>query len=58
MMRNTPAVNLNRPGTRLVLLLLLLLVASQAAWAEVRATLNRSSIQDGDTVTLVIESRG
>jgi hypothetical protein len=38
--------------------LLLLLVTSQAAWAEVRATLNRSTIQEGDTVTLVIESRG
>jgi BatD DUF11 like domain len=58
MMRNTHDVNPARYGTRLSLMLLLLLVTSQAAWAEVRATLNRSSIQDGDTVTLVIESRG
>jgi hypothetical protein len=58
MMRKTHDANLTRPGVHLSLLLLLLLVTSQAAWAEVRATLNRSTIQDGDTVTLVIESRG
>jgi hypothetical protein len=57
-MRTTYDVNLTRPGTRLALVLLLLLLTSQAAWAEVRATLNRSTIQEGDTVTLVIESRG
>jgi hypothetical protein len=58
MMRNTHDVNPARAGARLWLMLLLLLLTSQAAWAEVRATLNRSTIQDGDTVTLVIESRG
>jgi hypothetical protein len=54
-MRNTRVENLTRTGT---LLLLLLLLASQTVWAEVRATLNRSTIQGGDTVTLVIEATG
>ena len=58
MMRTTYDATITRPGTLLGLILLLLLVTSQAAWAEVRATLNRSTIQEGDTVTLVIESRG
>ncbi len=57
-MSNAYSLNLTRPVTRLALVLLLLLGASQATWAEVRATLNRSTVQDGDTVTLVIESRG
>jgi hypothetical protein len=54
-MCNTRVENPTRTGT---LLLLLLLLASQSAWAEVRATLNRSTIQSGDTVTLVIEASG
>jgi hypothetical protein len=58
MMRNTPVEYLSRTGTRLLFLLLLMLVASQTVWAEVRATLNRSTIQGGDTVTLVIEASG
>jgi hypothetical protein len=59
MMRNTRVEDLTRAGTRLpLLLLLLLLLASQTVWAEVRATLNRSTIQGGDTVTLVIEASG
>lgn len=55
-MCNTRIVHLMKPGARLSLLLLLLV--SQSVWAEVRANLNRSSIQDGDTVTLVIETSG
>jgi len=57
-MRNTRVVNLTRPGTLLAVILLVLLATSQSVWAEVRATLNRSTIQDGDTVTLVIEATG
>ncbi len=57
-MRNTHDVNLTRPGIRLSLMLLFLLVTSQAVWAGVRATLDRSTVQDGDTVTLVIEASG
>ncbi len=57
-MCNTHVIHQMTGGARLSILLLLLLLISQSVWAEVRATLNRSSIQDGDTVTLVIESRG
>jgi hypothetical protein len=54
-MRNTRVVNLIRTVAPLLLILLL---GSQPVWAEVRATLNRSTIQAGDTVTLVIEASG
>jgi len=57
-MRNTRVLNQTRPGACLAVMLLILLVTSQSVWAEVRATLNRSTIQDGDTVTLVIEATG
>jgi len=57
-MRNTRVFNQTRPGIRLLVILLALLATTQSAWAEVRATLNRSTIQDGDTVTLVIEATG
>jgi hypothetical protein len=58
MMRNTRIESPATIASRLPLLLLLLLLTSQTAWAGVRATLNRSTIQDGDTVTLVIEATG
>jgi hypothetical protein len=57
-MRNTRVGNQAHQGIRLALMLLLLLATSQSVWAEVRATLSRSTIQDGDTVTLVIEATG
>jgi hypothetical protein len=54
-MRNTRVEKLIRTVAPLLLILLL---GSQPVWAEVRATLNRSTIQAGDTVTLVIEASG
>jgi hypothetical protein len=57
-MCNTRVDDLTRTWTRLLLLLLLVLLASRTVWADVRATLNRSTIQGGDTVTLVIEASG
>jgi hypothetical protein len=57
-MCNKRVANPILPGTRLVVMLLLLLVTSQSVWAEVRASLNRSIIPAGDTVTLIITSTG
>jgi hypothetical protein len=57
-MCNRQAYKRPRPGISLSVLLLILLVTGQTAWAGVTATLNRSTIQDGDTVTLVIEAGG
>jgi hypothetical protein len=58
MMCNTRTANQIHPLTRLAAMLLLLLMTSQSVWADVRASLNRSTIQDGDTVTLIIASTG
>lgn len=35
---------------------LMLLLVSQSLWADVKASLNRNTISDGDTVTLIVES--
>jgi len=57
-MRQIHTVNPILSGATLILSLLLLLLTCEAAWAEVNATLTRSTIREGDTVTLVIEARG
>lgn len=41
-----------------IVLFLALLVSTPTLWAEVRASLDRNTIYDGDTVTLTIEANG
>lgn len=41
-----------------VTLFLIILLTSPALWADVRASLDRTTIHDGDTVTLTIEASG
>jgi len=43
---------------RRVSLFLMLLMLTPALWADVRASLDRNNIYDGETVTLVIETNG
>ena len=44
--------------TRIVVLFITLAVVSQSLWADVRASLSRTAIQEGDTVTLHILASG
>ncbi len=44
--------------TRTVTLFLIILLTSPALWADVRASLDRTTVYDGDTVTLTIEASG
>ncbi|MFQ5642252.1 MAG: BatD family protein, partial [Thiogranum sp.] len=44
--------------TRSVTLFLVMLMTSPALWAGVRASLDRNTVYDGDTVTLTIEASG
>ncbi len=48
----------NRILMQSIALLMVLLMSASTLWADVRASLDRNSIYDGDTVTLTIEANG